>query len=60
MLKNNGLTNKISVSLCKGVYRYMEISSESTPEELHSAILEVFEFLDDHAHAFFLDNKAWS
>jgi hypothetical protein len=27
---------------------------------LHSAILDAFDFDDDHAHAFFMDNHIWS
>ncbi len=50
----------ISVSLETGCYRHIQISENSTLEELHSAILDAFEFLDDHAHAFFMDNKKWS
>lgn len=50
----------ISVSLGTGCYRHLKISGGSTLEELHSEILKMFDFDDDHAHAFFLDNKAWS
>jgi len=50
----------ISVSLMPGCYRHIQISSDATLVELHEAILEAFEFDDDHAHAFFMDNQAWS
>ena len=50
----------ISVSLGNGCYRHIQISSDSTLQELHSAIIDAFDFIDDHAHAFFMDNKKWS
>lgn len=50
----------ISVSLGTGCYRHIQISCGSTLFKLHSAILEAFEFMDDHAHAFFMDNVKWS
>lgn len=50
----------ISVSLGKGCYRHIQISCGSTLWELHAAIIDAFEFCDDHAHAFFMDNKKWS
>lgn len=50
----------ISVSLGSGCYRHIQISASSTLAELHEAILDAFEFDDDHAHAFFMDNKKWS
>lgn len=50
----------ISVSLKKGCYRHIEISSDIILFELHEEILYAFEFIDDHAHAFFMDNRAWS
>lgn len=50
----------ISVSLGTGCYRHIRISCENTLQQLHSAIIDAFEFLDDHAHAFFMDNKKWS
>lgn len=50
----------ISVSLGTGCYRHIQISESSTLLELHKAILDAFEFDDDHAHAFFMDNKKWS
>lgn len=50
----------ISVSLGAGCYRHIQISGGSTLLEMHWAILNAFEFEDDHAHAFFMDNKIWS
>lgn len=50
----------ISVSLGTGCYRHIQISCDSTLLELHWAILDAFDFTDDHAHAFFMDNKKWS
>lgn len=49
-----------SVSVGTGCYRHIKISGASTLEDLHCEILNAFEFDNDHAHAFFLDNKAWS
>lgn len=50
----------ISVSLMPGCYRHIRISGNSTLLELHAAIIDAFDFIDDHAHAFFMDNRAWS
>lgn len=50
----------ISVSCGTGCYRHIQISENSTLFALHTAILDAFEFEDDHAHAFFMDNKIWS
>ena len=50
----------ISVSAGTGCYRHIQISQNATLYQLHVAILEAFEFMDDHAHAFFMDNKTWS
>lgn len=50
----------ISVSLWTGCYRHIQISENSTLLQLHQAIIDAFEFDDDHAHAFFMDNKKWS
>lgn len=58
-----GLSNQsyiISVSLGTGCYRHIQISGSSTLFQLHTAILDAFDFMDDHAHAFFMDNHAWS
>ena len=50
----------ISVSAGTGCYRHIQISKSATLYKLHQAILDAFEFEDDHAHAFFMDNKTWS
>lgn len=50
----------ISVSIMSGCYRHIQISGNSTLLDLHSAIIDAFDFMDDHAHAFFMDNRAWS
>lgn len=50
----------ISVSAGTGCYRHIQISQKASLFRLHEAILEAFAFVDDHAHAFFMDNKAWS
>ena len=50
----------ISISLGTGCYRHIQISKSATLYKLHEAILDAFEFIDDHAHAFFMDNKIWS
>lgn len=50
----------ISISAEKGCYRHIRISADATLFDLHAAILDAFEFCDDHAHAFFMDNRVWS
>ena len=50
----------ISISQRTGCYRHIRISSTATLHALHKAILEAFEFVDDHEHAFFMDNRVWS
>lgn len=50
----------ISVSLGRGCYRHIRISGSSTLFQLHEVILESVGFDDDHAHAFFMDNRSWS
>lgn len=50
----------ISVSLWKGCYRHIQISADSTLEELHDVIRESYGFDNDHCYAFFMDNKFWS
>lgn len=57
LLRNNSYV--VSVSLGTGCYRHIQINGNSTLEELHSAILDAFEFDDDHAHAFFMTNREW-
>lgn len=50
----------ISVSVGTGCYRHIKISENATLEQLNTIILDAFEFIDDHGHAFFLDNKIWT
>lgn len=55
-----GKSYVISVSLGTGCYRHIQISCNAFLLELHHAIIDAFEFGDDHAHAFFMDNEIWS
>lgn len=50
----------LSVSVGKGCYRHIQVSTDITLEMLADIILWAFDFYNDHAHAFFMDNKAWS
>ena len=50
----------ISVSIGTGCYRHIRVPGDDTLFDLHSEILDAFGFVDDHAHAFFMDNKIWS
>lgn len=50
----------ISVSQRTGCYRHIKISSTASLYKLHNAIINAFEFDDDHEHAFFMDNRVWS
>ena len=50
----------LSVSIGKGCYRHIQVSLNESLEELADIILWAFDFCNDHAHAFFMDNKAWS
>lgn len=50
----------ISVSAEVGCYRHIQISKSATLYRLHKAIINAFDFDDDHGHAFFMDNKYWS
>lgn len=50
----------ISVSLGAGCYRHIRISANDTLLRLHGVIQDAFSFEDDHAYAFFMDNRAWS
>ena len=48
-----------SVSVGTGCYRHIQISVDATLYDLHKAILDAFDFDDDHMHAFFMNNRAW-
>lgn len=50
----------IKISLTKNVQRNIMISANATLFSLHVAIISAFDFFDDHAHVFFLDNILWS
>lgn len=56
----NEVSYVISVTVATGCYRHIQISSKATLFQLHETIIDAFEFFDDHAHAFFMDNVAWS
>ena len=58
--KVQGKTLVISVSLETGCYRHIQISDQALLEELSDEILKAFEFDNDHMHAFFMDNRAFS
>lgn len=49
----------ISVSYGTGCYRHIKISGKATLDELSEAILDAFDFDNDHLHAFFMSNRAW-
>lgn len=48
-----------SVSLGTGCYRHIRISAYATLKKLHLAIQAAFNFDDDHAYAFYMDNRTW-
>ena len=50
----------ISISIGAGCYRHMKISNQATLEDLSDEIVDAFDFMNDHMHAFFMDNRAWS
>ncbi len=50
----------LSVSVATGCYRHIRVSVNETLEGLADIIIWAFDFDNDHAHAFFMDNKAWS
>ena len=50
----------ISASLGTGCYRHIRIGEQETLDRLHGVILNAFDFDDDHAHAFFMDDRYWS
>jgi hypothetical protein len=49
----------LSVSARAGCYRHVLIDESATLFKLHQAILDAFDFYDDHMHAFFMNNRAW-
>ena len=48
------------VSFVHGVWRKIQVPSEYSLDILHLAILESYNFEDDHLYAFFMDNILWS
>lgn len=56
----NSKTLIISVSVGTGCFRHIKISDQTTLEELSDEILKAFDFTNDHLHAFYMDNRAWS
>lgn len=50
----------ISVKQGTGCYRHLKVPKKMKLDGLADAILWSFDFLNDHAHAFFMDNSAWS
>lgn len=52
----------ISVSIGTGCYRHIQIANGATLYQLHTAIIDTFDFYCDEymAHAFFMDNRFWS
>ena len=50
----------LSVSIVKGCYRHIQVSLNDTLEDLADIIIWAFDFCNDHAHAFFMDNQVWS
>jgi hypothetical protein len=49
----------LSISAGVGCYRHIQISEEMTLYKLHETMLDLFDFWDDHMHAFFMNNRAW-
>ena len=49
----------LSVSAGTGCYRHIQIGEGATLLSLSSAILNAFDFFDDHLHSFFMNNRAW-
>lgn len=50
----------ISVKFRTGCYWHIQIPKKDTLAVLADVILWSFDFANDHAHAFFMDNVAWS
>ena len=50
----------LSISLGTGCYRHIRVREDVLLEDLADIILWAFGFENDHAHAFFMDNRAWS
>ena len=50
----------ISTKQGAGCYRHLKVPKKAKLDGLADAILWAFDFVNDHAHAFFMDNCAWS
>jgi hypothetical protein len=57
---DSALSYVISVSAGTGCYRHIRIAAKDTLYDLHAAILNAFDFKDDQAHVFFMDNILWN
>jgi hypothetical protein len=42
-----------------GCYRHIQISEDATLYALHRAILDSFDFDNDHLHSFYMSNRPW-
>lgn len=42
------------------VWQRIALSSQSTMQDLHQAIIQAFHFYDDHLYSFFMDGEKWS
>lgn len=49
-----------SVSMGVGCYHHICVSTSRTLENFADIILSAFDFINDHAHMFRMDNYAWS
>ena len=49
----------LSVSVGTGCYRHIQIGEGETLMALSNAILNAFDFYNDHLHSFFMNNRAW-
>lgn len=47
------------VILRRGLWRRIQISPRHSLHDLHLAILEAYEFGDEHLYAFFMEGKPW-
>lgn len=60
--KNNRINKYyiISVKLNSDCYRHIKLPVDTTLEQFADTIIYSFDFMNDHAHAFFMDNISWS
>lgn len=50
----------VSIFARLGCYRHLKISDQATLEDLSDEILKAFDFINDYAHAFFMNNRPWT